>query len=750
MLDIEKRDYHFGLVKWFGGYNYQRDRENDFGFIQSMTGEDVFVHKNEIKSNGELYKDDLVIFEIGQRNGKTFARNVHVPSREPKVVESFLKLYLKNKESFPDFFGSYSFLSSFRTLLNDEFISSVDETTYLECLLIIFENNCGYLFNKIDDYLSKKGEIGVQLLDTLIKYLDQIGYKRVIQSENKSTYLSNDKIREFISSTLSESSDQLSNSELAYIIDNGIFSYENVLTNTSFIDYAYNDLENHKEFFDLIKTESKKNIKVYENIKDTRNWSKIFRKIVGRKVIKTILSSGVSLKLIPPDFIDEREESLYCYIEDLKASERNAFFEANIGSIPHNTILVSIITGILDNQHQILPYRDEITTILEKKVRNDTEQLPERVNVAIETVFENLDDYLKIESVRLILEPSLFKKLLYQKNPIMKKFYDKSISLQTSIEHFILVNLFFEFPEKNVINITNFLKTLWDALKKESLDISDTDLFRLFPSCGRMGKNNLSCEAFFWRNENDMDIFLCRGHPCINPQVLPNTNKHFLDFNIYDWFKHFGIDYTNEGNPSKKDFPIKLAGYFNRLKEIFKVLRCRECSSLMLPDMRYARTEEYVFNPSRNSYEKKNLEAAYRVTVFKCNQEHCPEYESTYYINHCLGFGCWCIIDSRDLKLRCANKDHYICKNCGSCCEQCEREHPNGFCPDCGSLLNLFEKDGRRFVYCSKRDCDFKISEANLPKKFLRPSAPVKKISGSSNNVYGHPTTYESEEDLPF
>ncbi|MEK0337628.1 MAG: hypothetical protein QQN41_09375, partial [Nitrosopumilus sp.] len=567
---------------------------------------------------------------------------------------------------------------------------------------------------------------------------------------------SNDKIKEIISSTLSESSDQLSNSDLAYIIDNGIFSYENVLTNTSFIDYAYNDLENHKEFFDLIKTESKKNIKVYENIKDTRNWSKIFRKIVGRKAIKTILSSGVSLKLIPPDFIDEREESLYCYIEDLKASERNAFFDVNIGLIPHNTILVSIITGILDNQHQILPYRDEITTILEKKVRNDTKQLPERVNVAIETVFENLDDYLKIESVRLILEPSLFKKLLYQKNPISKQFFDQSINLSTSVEYFILANLFPLIQANNSIDASYevFLYRLWKALIKEQIVIDDFGVFNLFPSCGTIhsvtsGKV-LSCESFYWKSEQDNDdIFLCRNHRCIDPQVIPDISKHFLDYNIYDWFEHYEIHYLKEIHPSEKDFPIKLAGYFNRLKEIFHILHCRRCNSLMIPEMRYARTEYLEYDPDKKRYVKKNLSAEYKVTVFKCNQEHCPEYESTYYINHCLGYGCWCIIDSRDLKLKCDN-GLYICRNCGSCCKQCAKNNPNGFCPDCGSLLNLFEKDGRRFVYCSKRDCDFRISEANLPKKFLRPSAPVKKISGSSNNVYGHPTTYESEEDLPF
>ena len=107
-----------------------------------------------------------------------------------------------------------------------------------------------------------------------------------------------------------------------------------------------------------------------------------------------------------------------------------------------------------------------------------------------------------------------------------------------------------------------------------------------------------------------------------------------------------------------------------------------------------------------------------------------------YYINHCLGFGCYSIIDTRDLKLKCDN-GLYICKNCGSCCEDCDKEHPNGFCPDCGSDLNLFEKDSARFVYCSKMkdsNCSFKISSDRLTKKFYSKTVRVKKIgSGTSS-----------------
>lgn len=143
--------------------------------------------------------------------------------------------------------------------------------------------------------------------------------------------------------------------------------------------------------------------------------------------------------------------------------------------------------------------------------------------------------------------------------------------------------------------------------------------------------------------------------------------------------------------------------------------------------MKYARVEYYEYDAEKGEIVKKNTSAAYRVTVFQCKNRNCVEFENKYYINHCIGFGCYAIIDSRDLKQKCKN-GYYICEKCGSCCKHCAKQYPNGFCPTCGNPLNLFEKYGSRFVYCSNSQCSFKISENVLPKKFTRPDAPVIKV----------------------
>src|SRR5690606_1794461 len=103
-----------------------------------------------------------------------------------------------------------------------------------------------------------------------------------------------------------------------------------------------------------------------------------------------------------------------------------------------------------------------------------------------------------------------------------------------------------------------------------------------------------------------------------------------------------------------------------RLREIYDVIHCRACGSLMLPDLKYARVEHDVIENGKLI--KKDLAPAYRLTVFKCREAGCVECGVGHYVNHCMGFGCYSIIDDRECGIRC-DAGRYICKGCGSCCD---------------------------------------------------------------------------------
>ncbi|MCV5111539.1 cold-shock protein, partial [Escherichia coli] len=87
-------------------------------------------------------------------------------------------------------------------------------------------------------------------------------------------------------------------------------------------------------------------------------------------------------------------------------------------------------------------------------------------------------------------------------------------------------------------------------------------------------------------------------------QVLPELSRDYIDFTIYDWLAHYGMTYMVAGEPSKRDFPIKLAGYFNRIRELHSRLHCRSCGVLMVPDMKYARVEVSVWDTKSKGFVK--------------------------------------------------------------------------------------------------------------------------------------------------
>ena len=618
---MENAEYELGLVKWFGGKT-REGKQNNFGFLQSMNGEDIYIHKQDIISNNLLNPDDVVIFEIAEEKGKKLAKKLYCEGDPGGVSINIFLTYLKNKKNYPNFFNSSNF---------------------------------------------KKG---------LVRFF------------------------------------------------NNHLNEENL------------------EFIHVVKEEIQNDINILEILKESKDWEKLFPLLIQCGEIDTHLKNGFPLHLFPSGYIKKHENILYYYIEGLTEIERDKYLIANLSKIPTTVFLVGIVKKIIINEDLISSKYEEINEIIENKFRERDQQLPEYVNATFSSSFKNSNDYLSNTTIWKMLEPLLLKKKIYDRKNNIENFFYNSRHLKNKIDYFILTNLFSLIQAKNSIDVVYkiFLHRLWEALTKEDIEINDDALFNLFPQCNTMAhySSSLSCEAVYWPKNK---IYLCRGKECKSPKVKPNNSKHYLDFNIYDWFEYYGINYFDEDTPAKeRDFPIKLAGYFNRLKEIFNILHCRSCKNLMKPDMKYARVE-YIEYVSEKPV-KRSMAAAYRATVFECGLLGCDRHNQKHYINHCVGFGCNKIIDSRDLKVKC-DRGLYICRGCGGCCADHGKTNYIGSCPDCGSKLDLFERqtshhhsnshrrfnNGERTVKCSNHQCDFKITE-NIPKKFyLATCLPVRKIN---------------------
>ena len=382
-----------------------------------------------------------------------------------------------------------------------------------------------------------------------------------------------------------------------------------------------------------------------------------------------------------------------------------------------------------------------------------------------------------------ILSELLLKKYLYERsfNKAAQLFESKA-GLERKIDCFILYNLAQLLAAGNDIRTIYpvFVQMLWEALASQQVDVEvQADrILSLFPSCGtmklavvdespvendfddemldaifgvsdlarskklerkktkdRFASRDLSCEAVYWAKQKK---YLCRGSVCSNPKIEPNLERSYLDFSIYDWFVHLGVEFWNSEDHSVRDFPIKVAGYLNRLREIMPRLRCRSCHELMVPEFKYSRVKCSVYE--NGQWVEKDMAAAYRNTVFYCNNKSCQEHNAKYYINHCLGYQCYDLIDSRDLKVKC-DAGRLICKGCGSCCGDHAKSNPAGLCPECGASLQVFEdvsqppRFGRysRFVRCSNQHCGFGMTEPGLSRKFYLASCqPVYQSEGEA------------------
>lgn len=617
MLDVE-----LGRVKWFGGLNRRTNKQNDFGFLERLSGEDLHLHKNELVGTESAVEGQVYIFRVDERNGRLFAAEAkllsasHIPN-----VELFKKLIsLETAEK----------LASNRVL-------------------------------------------GEAVLEELFKRL------------------------------LSSSSEELQP------VHAEVWGW-------AAAEYVY--LANDCRVLGRLGS----------------SWKTAFDKVVPSEVFK---AGNVPLKYFPPQVLADREEEIAAHFDGLSLPAAKAYALQNLAYLSAHLLFFLCMKNVISTREELGTRFAIVERLVVEMYRNKEKVLPAYIKTQ-QLGLKQRGGYRSSLVLWGVIEPLQLKLYLFQKDARFANVYERSGALHTNIVSFTLFHLISSVGSNVGVEATIalFNYRLWEAMTTGGLDIGiqRERILELFPSCSTLRPEGLSCEAVYWEKSTP-PRYLCRGRNCANPQVLPRLEKHYLDYNIYDWLAHYGVDYSQEEKPSNKDYAIKLAGYFNRLHEIYEVLKCRSCSNLMVPNLEYARTKFKEYEDGK--FVEKEMAPAYRLTVFHCNEATCELCDKGYYISHCRGFGCAEIIDTRDLKVKCAN-DRYVCKGCGSCCEVHARAKPVGLCGCCGADLKLFQSDAanaygkkKRWAVCGA-SCGFKITTESLPQKFNMPSCqPVYNEQGA-------------------
>lgn len=602
-----------GVVRWFGGYNKAKDTENRFGFVDGISGSDVFLHQSKWLGNGKPDEGQFVYFELEEKKGKWSAKNAKALTDVPR--EKLIELLEINAT-----------------------VSSAPAAT------------------KISDFIASK-----------------------------------------ISLELSS--------------PNGPDSHE------------------------LIERLGLK--KLLTLLRWKREWQQNIEFLESKGLIKPL--TDIEWSSLPSPYIRQHAEKMANYLLNLEQAEAARLVHVAAENFPPDLKMFCLLAGYTKDVDEEADERFSESARLSldsyiKKIYSQSEKLPEYLQKYIKEKTLNSGGIMKNPLVGPAFSHYQFKKYLYEKDLKFLNLYDANEHLQSRLDCFILKEIFSlilaENPLDTVYNLV--LGRLWEAISSGKIDPEQQarEILDLFPACGTISRS-LSCEAVYWTKQ---EIFLCRGRECTSPKVVGHPKqKSYCDFTIYDWFSHYGINYLADQKPTSRDFPIKLAGYLNRLREIFNVLHCRQCASLMLPDLQYARVE--YMEIENGSLVKRDMAPAYRLTVFKCPNTDCAEHQVGHYINHCMGYDCYHLIDSRDCKTKCSS-GRYICKGCGSCCSDHAKSNPVGLCPDCGSPLKLFEsheydsykRKNKRYVRCENQHCNFKIRPDQLPKRFYLDSCgPVNK-----------------------
>lgn len=599
---------NFGRVKWFGGLNRKTNKENDYGFMESLEGDDVFLHKSALAGGALPKEDDVLVYEYQERQGRASAWNAqHLADSRVSVVWIFEALRKLKR------------------------LPGVFETSQLSRPLLT--------------------EFGQRLLSANLEELD----------------------------ALRSTGEDCSAFELLYELRSLGFASWNNSSATQEKAYA------------------------------------LLAEPLGPKALEVI-----PWKFMPPSALAD-EEGMALQLSSMAPNEATALALRNIDNIPTAVLFFLCIKGLLRTREQLGSRHTALEQMVRSLYRSRAPALPGFVKAAYDTDLKPNGGYRSVPVLWELIEPNLLKQYLFEKNEKYFGLYHGSTSLRKSLETFVIFNLLSLWHLGNDEDAVTavFKQRLWEALATGQLDLTDQTeaIGRAFPSCSTFPLGRLSCEAVYWPKG---DKYLCRGKDCLNPKVLPDLSKHYIDFTVYDWLAHYGVDYREAERPANRDFAIKLAGYFNRLREIFPVLHCRSCNQLMVPNFKYARTTYIDFEDGQQV--EKQMAAAYRLTVFHCNNEDCNQFDIGYYINHCIGFGCYDIIDARDLKIKC-DHDRYVCKGCGSCCEAHSTAKPVGICGFCGNDLTISESKesnylGKRLrlVRCSAA-CGFELRPA-LPQKF--------------------------------
>ena len=210
-MNLDK--YQVGRVKWFGGTNSHTGKDNDYGFIESTDGEDLYINIKNVVGSSDLREYDIVIFEINNKGNSPFATRLQKISSSIKSLMIYVDIYKNNKDDLDKSIQDLGFfldLQLKRMFSNEEILKTISEENFVEAISTCiskdsnkFEIYDGYFKVNIDSTQSN-------LIEGFENIIEEIDIKTLLVSENIERYITINKVKERIDDFIDEGFGKLS------------------------------------------------------------------------------------------------------------------------------------------------------------------------------------------------------------------------------------------------------------------------------------------------------------------------------------------------------------------------------------------------------------------------------------------------------------------------------------------------------------------------------------------------------------
>lgn len=641
-----------GLVKWFGRYDFKRDRKNNFGFIYSLTSKnDVYFNRSNICKESSLkghedkiFENELLAYEVqpSRRDADKVEatqvmyveelsvdqiRSIPMDILEDKRVKDKLldvhpEIYLRNEPR--EFFPYFEKDSVRRLFVKNNKCGHTSQSIFLELIEYICSTRslrwddlyweC-FDFSTLpeSDFCSLLNVANKKGMDTRYLYL-----KHIDKWINNSQCISN-----------------ISSTTINWLMNAGWQpSIEHVL--------ALLDSLQQRKSKELLC--NKLPINIIKNTPQTLEY-------ISDEKIKDILSS-----------VDWNNRSTE-YMKTIRSLLYHVEADVHVSSATH-------IAEMLFSQNlQFSSWWHYLQDSVKIRILIYCSNFPEKKGEWVTNIRE-VYRYEKQQDSQLIITVLMFLKILY-----LGYEYDKKQEL-FELCHERLMKYIADCYNKR-IDVTHALNTLLE--KCHDFEPGDEYYF---------------CDARIWKKEESIFCPEGKSRPCSRRKCTffngtDLTKTHFQSTHNYshqyltDFIQNldFKPNLHKLGISNNAEYAYRVSAYVNRLLDMRPHMQC-SCGEWFHADFRYA----------------KLITAKLSATVFDCPkyaEDPSGGHDCRVYLNYC--YHCHKVIDSRECKIQ-DEKNYYLCMKCGGTASV----QPGTKCPNCGTTEKSYLKYSGHLITCDK------------------------------------------------